>query len=356
MKKLLKTESFKHRSWTSLTLPKKILIIRFHAFGDVVITLPYLQSLKNALPNVELHFLTRKECSDILRHISIFSKIYDVDDKRDAKLLFAKNVALLPLLMREHYDIVLDLQRNNVSRMIRRFLMPKSFSEFDRFSLKSAGERVQQTINALQLGTSEKNLPSIVLKEVFYKSDQWALNGYSEGVRYVVLNPAGSSITKNWPIENFERFAKLWNELVNSNTHFLIIGTDRIQQKAEYLSQRLGSKVINLVNATTTTEAFLFLQKAQFVLSEDSALMHMAWISQIPLVALFGSTPSVWSKPLGNTSLLLNSSDLECGNCNQPQCRFGDVHCLTRFTPEFVLEKALVLLQNQKSIRTKEQI
>lgn len=348
-----RTESFEHRSWTSSKLPEKILVIRFHAFGDVVITLPYLQALQNALPQVEIHFLTREENSDILRHAAMCAKVYALEDKRNAKLLFAKTIGLFPTLLRERYDIVLDLQRNTVSRMVRRFLLPKSYSEFDRFSLQSAGERVRQTIDALHLTTISNFLPNIELHDAILTVGQWASRGYSEKIRYIILNPAGSSATKNWPIENYERFASLWNTSIDSQARFLIIGTERILQKAMYLKERLGSNVINLAGVTTATEAMILLKKAQFVLSEDSGLMHMAWISRIPLVALFGSTPSVWATPLGNTSICLDSSDLECGNCDQAQCKFGDVHCLTRYTPEFVLEKALQLLYHTESASRK---
>jgi hypothetical protein len=41
-------------------LPKRILVIRLQAMGDLVITLPYLQSLREQLPpSVKLDLLTR---------------------------------------------------------------------------------------------------------------------------------------------------------------------------------------------------------------------------------------------------------------------------------------------------------
>ncbi len=73
--------------------------------------------------------------------------------------------------------------------------------------------------------------------------------------------------------------------------------------------------------------------------------MHMAWVCGIPTLALFGSTRSDWSAPQGEHSLCLNSSDLECGNCLLEVCKYGDVHCLSRYTPEFVFEKSIGLLQ-----------
>jgi ADP-heptose:LPS heptosyltransferase len=48
------------KPWTKRSLPKRILAIRLQAMGDVVITLPYLQDLRNNLPaSVQIDLLTR---------------------------------------------------------------------------------------------------------------------------------------------------------------------------------------------------------------------------------------------------------------------------------------------------------
>jgi ADP-heptose:LPS heptosyltransferase len=70
----------------------------------------------------------------------------------------------------------------------------------------------------------------------------------------------------------------------------------------------------------------------------------MAWVSGIPTLAMFGSTRSDRATPIGKHTLLLHSSDLICGNCMLETCLYGDSHCLTRYTPEFVFEKAVALI------------
>lgn len=102
--------------------------------------------------------------------------------------------------------------------------------------------------------------------------------------------------------------------------------------------------MINLVSKTSPVEAFAIIQKVKFVLSEDSGLMHMAWVSGVPTLAIFGSTRSDRATPLGRHTFLLHSSDLACGNCMLEKCRFGDNRCLTRYTAEFVFTKALELI------------
>jgi ADP-heptose:LPS heptosyltransferase len=160
----------------------------------------------------------------------------------------------------------------------------------------------------------------------------------------VVLNPAGAFESRNWPLDNYAAFARVWQDRYHSRSQFLLLGDARLHEKAAYLAARLGDRAINLVGHTTPEQAFAIIGMTNLILSEDSGLMHMAWVSGIPTVALFGSSRNDWSRPLGPHSICLNSSDLSCGCCMQTACKFGDNRCLTRYSPEYVAKQARELL------------
>jgi ADP-heptose:LPS heptosyltransferase len=303
--------------------------------------LPYLQALRNALPSAKLDLLTLEENKSIPQSIELFDRIYSVRGYRNFKKQLAFAFLLLPKILIRRYDVVLDLQNNLISRMVRKAVMPHAWSEFDRISPIAAGERTQLTIEAIGLG---QNLPasSFMLKEVLNPQEVLKKNGWDGISAIVILNPAGAFETRNWPLKNYADFARLWLNIFPA-TQFLVLGVNSIAAKADYFKSELGDKLINLVNKTLPSEAFAIIQSAKFVLSEDSGLMHMAWVSGIPTLAMFGSTYSR-SRPLGNHTILLDSSDLECGNCMLQFCKYDDTRCLTRYTPEFVFEKAIPLL------------
>lgn len=329
------------RSWNKKKPPGRILAIRLQAMGDLIITLPYLQALRNALPSAKLDLLTLEENKSIPQSIELFDRIYLVRGYRNFKKQLAYAFLLLPKILMRRYDVVLDLQNNLISRMVRKAVMPRAWSEFDRFSTFAAGERTQLTIEAIGLG---QNIPAsgIILKETLNPKAVLKKNGWDGISAIVILNPAGAFETRNWPLKNYTDFAKLWLKIFPA-TQFLVLGVNAIAAKADYFKTELGDNLINLVNKTLPAEAFAIIQTAKFVLSEDSGLMHMAWVSGIPTLAMFGST-NRRSRPLGNHTILLDSSDLECGNCMLEFCKYGDIHCLNRYTPEIVFEKAITLL------------
>jgi ADP-heptose:LPS heptosyltransferase len=333
------------KPWTTKTPPRRVLAIRLQAMGDVMGTLPYLQHLRNSLPSgVGLDLLTREETDGIAKHLILFSRVISIRGGRNHKKQLLHTLWLLPFLLRRRYDVVIDLQNNDISTLVRWFLRPRGWSVFDKYSPIHGGERYRRTIEAVGLG------PNAL--ETHFRIDQPDLgkhilqaHGWRQGEPLVVLNPAGAFATRNWAIEKYVAFARLWLRDFPAS-RFLVIGTDFIAGKAAFLQEALGELLINLVGRTATHEAFAILQETTLVLSEDSGLMHMAWTSGVPTMALFGSTRTDWAKPLGSHSFYLDSTDLPCGSCMLSTCKYGDNHCMTRYTPEQIYHHCIQLIQH----------
>jgi ADP-heptose:LPS heptosyltransferase len=279
---------------------------------------------------------------DIPRNIDLFNHVHSIGGARNLKKQMLSTCLLLPKLLLQRYDVIIDLQNNILSEIVRRTLRPTAWSAFDRFSPRSAGERNRLTIEAVGLGNNQMDT-RLRLRQSSSAMAIWNRIGLTEADRLVVLNPAGAFATRNWEMHKYVLFARQWLQRW-PNTKFLVLGTSLIAEKAVFLESELGEQLVNLVGQTTPSEVFALLQRVTLVLSEDSGLMHMAWVSGIPVVALFGSTRSDWSRPLGPHSLLLDSSDLPCGNCMQATCARGDVFCLSRRSPEEVFARAVSIL------------
>lgn len=332
------------RSWSGKALPRKILAIRLQATGDTVITLPYLQYLRRHLPpSVKIDMLTRKETDDIPKNIYLFDKVFSIGGKRNFKKQLLFTFLLLPRLLMQRYDMILDLQNNLISKIVRGTLAPRAWSVFDKRSSRSAGERTRLTIEAAGLGANQMDT-CFQLKDKDKGQKILLNNGWDGSSQLVILNPAAAFETRNWPLQNYVKFAQLWEQQF-PHTQFVALGTSFIANKTKFLLRAMDHRLINLVGNTGPSDAFAVMQHITLVLSEDSGLMHIAWVSGIPTLALFGGSRSDWARPLGPYSRFLDASDLSCGPCMLEVCPFGDVHCLTRYTPESVFAEAKALLQ-----------
>lgn len=329
--------------WPRETDPKKILIIRLHALGDVALTLPASAGLRALYPSAKIDYLTMEENAPLPGSLPAIDRVLGIPACSNRRDWFTQALHCGGAARRQDYEVVIDLQRNWISRTIRRLALPHAWSEFDRYAPKPAANRV---LDAFRAAGFPDLVParSLAIRDRLRTEAFKLLADYGGGpeLPLIVLNPAGLWESRNWPLENYASLVNLW--LAHERAQFLIIGTGRIREKASAISGSAGKAVVNLVEKTNTEMAFALLSCASAMITEDSGLMHMAWSLGVPIVALFGSSRHVWSAPTGSRSRSLHSGDLPCGQCMSPRCRFGDVHCLTRYTPAMVFKIAVDLI------------
>jgi ADP-heptose:LPS heptosyltransferase len=219
-----------------------------------------------------------------------------------------------------------------------RFLLGiKTFSVFDRTSSNYAGNRYKDTINVLGICKVEFK----ALQQLGIQNSEFRIQNY------VVINPAGAFENRNWAIDNYVAFCELWLKEVDKDAKFVILGITKIKEKAVYLKQKLGDVLIDLVDKTTPIEAMQIVSKAKIVVSEDGGLLHISYATGTPTIGILGSTRNDWTNPILPHTYFFNSSDMPCGNCMLETCKFDEVKCLTRITPEAVLQGSLKLLEKR---------
>ncbi len=108
----------------------KILIIRFSSIGDIVLTSPVIRCIKNQVANSEIHYLTKNSFKEILTANPYISKIYPIEKEVNE---------VSDLLVKEHYDLIIDLHDNLRSRQVSAMLKTKTYryskQRFKRFSV-----------------------------------------------------------------------------------------------------------------------------------------------------------------------------------------------------------------------------
>jgi ADP-heptose:LPS heptosyltransferase len=323
--------------------PRRLVVIRLHAFGDTAITFPLLGALKRRFPSLRLDVVTD------VRSKGLFEAHRDVDavyafDARQRRL--PKGLAILrtaAALRRRAVPAVLDLQRNRWSRSLTRLLFPGAWAAFDRHAPKSALARYIEAADALGLGHLEPILAPHAREELLREARaRLTRAGWNGGRPLVCLNPAGGWETKEWP---FERWVELGRRFEGRGCQLMALAAAPMPPRFAALREALGAGLFDFAGATTPGEALALVALASLVVSEDSGLMHLAWVQGVPTLALFGSTRSAWSRPEGPGTDGFYSEDLSCGACMQPVCARGDLLCLTRVSVDEVEARAASLMR-----------
>jgi heptosyltransferase-2 len=142
---------------------------------------------------------------------------------------------------------------------------------------------------------------------------------------YAVLCPGAEyGPAKRWPY-----FRELAEKLA---VPAVILGSANDAQAAR------GIAGTNLAGRTTLDQAIDLIAGAQFVVSNDSGLMHIAAALGRPQAALFGSSSPEHTPPLSEAARVLWLR-VECSPCFQRECPLGHFRCMRELTVDLVLKE-----------------
>jgi len=325
---------------------KKILIVKPSSLGDVVHSLPFLNSVKSCFPKAEIHWVIARglegllECHPMVDRLIIINKDMWKKLSRTADTL--KEVRhLLKDIRNEQYDLAVDLQglfRSGVITMATSAPVRTGFSEAREgsslfYNLKVKGgkdvhavERYMKIAGAL--GCDEKN---ILFPFSLCNSEMKNIEALKRDLKdYAVIVPGARWDTKIWAAENFGRIASFLP------LKSIVIGSRSDMEIAQKVVQSSGGKAISMAGRTSLKELIELMRNAKLVISNDSGPMHIAAGFNVPVFAIFGPTSPVRTGPYGKGHTIIKS-DIECAPCFKKQC--SDLRCMRGITVEQVYER-----------------
>jgi len=143
--------------------------------------------------------------------------------------------------------------------------------------------------------------------------------------RYAVLCPGAEyGPAKRWPY-----FADLSKKM---SLPAVVLGSAKDREASG------GISGTDLTGKTSLDEAIALLAGADFVVSNDSGLMHVAAALGRPQVALFGSSSPEHTPPASPAARVL-WLHIECSPCFRRECPLGHFRCMKEMGVEMVLDQ-----------------
>ena len=138
--------------------------------------------------------------------------------------------------------------------------------------------------------------------------------------RLAILGPgARYGPAKRWGVS---RFAATGSALAARGFRVLACGAASERAECEAVAAAAGPGVTSLAGATDLATQAALCARAAVVLCNDSGLAHLAAAVGAPTVAIFGSTSSAWTAPLGARVRVIQRAPV-CAPCFQRTCRIG---------------------------------
>ena len=298
---------------------QRILIIRLSSIGDIVLTTPVIRCVKKQIPDVELHYLVKKQFRTVIEHNPYIDKIHLFDGDLRKTIRELKD---------ENFDFIVDLHKNIRSIRIKCALKRPSDSfpklNYEKWLLVNFKinrlpdihivDRYFEAVRSLQVKNDGLGLDYFIAPE-----DEINASHLPEGFfeNYTVLVIGGAHQTKQIPVEKSGEICQSLNNPV------VICGGTTDHENGESIMRLTGGQgVFNACGKFNIGQSASLIRQAKQIITSDTGMMHIAAAFQKNIISLwgntvpqFGMTPYMPQHP--EHSKILEIKGLSCRPCSK---------------------------------------
>ncbi|MED5540185.1 MAG: glycosyltransferase family 9 protein, partial [Pseudomonadota bacterium] len=307
--------------------PKRVLIIRLSAIGDVVFASPLVAACKKRYPEVEIDWLAEGVVRPLLTEMPGLNNVVlwprqEWQDLWREKRFFALISAVAAFrrkLRARNFDLVIDAQG----------LVKSAFLAWLTGSRQRIGFKSKEPNGVFLTDRYEKSITSRISSEYLALADilGWDTSSFdvvlglsaSDDARardlapeapFVVVTPFTTRPQKHW---THAHWRALIGRLAAAGHLVACLGGPGDREEAVVLLD--GLPVLNWVGNHPLGVSAGLVRQAVAVIGVDTGLTHMGIAADIPTVALFGSTCPYLETGRHNVRVIYHG--LECAPCKR---------------------------------------
>ena len=267
---------------------QKILIIRFSAIGDIVLTSPVIRCIKLQM-KPKLHFLTKKQYMSILTSNPYLDKVIPLQDNLSATC---------SVLRKENYDLIIDLQSNVRSFWLKLNLFKQSVTVkkenwkkflYINFGVNKLGghvvDRYFKTVQNLGIINDFNGLDYFIGSKINIDFDI--------SQNFIAWSVGGSYLQKQL---SKQQIVEVSNSIL---TPIVLLGGPNEKKFGDSIVvSSKNKKIFNFCGQLSLDESAYLIERSRLVLSNDTGLMHIAAAFKKEIVSFWGCTkPSLGFSP-----------------------------------------------------------
>lgn len=333
----------------------KIVVRIPNWIGDVMFSLPALESLKTNFPDGEIWLAAGAWVKDLFSDGAFSSRIIPLEASSRVKDLVPSS----RVLKRHNFDAGLLLTNSFSSALL--FAMA---GIRERWGYRRDGRGLFLTKSVpwneqsppphmvhyyLQLleGLGLRVLPPEIRIQASAEEKEHALRelralGADPKNPLIVLHPgAAFGSAKRWPARRFTELVRLLRNIKNAD--IAITGAPGDADLAEAISSGLSEKPLILAGKTSLRRLIGVISHASVFIANDTGPAHLANALRVPVVAVFGPTDPRATAPFHQPSAVIKKEAIPCWPCFYHQCPY-DHGCMMQIAAEDVFKAAAAYL------------
>ena len=340
---------------------RKIIVFRLSAMGDVSLTVPVIRGVLDANPDLEITLVTRKFFAPFFSNIPRIKLVFAELNGRH-KGFFGIFRLYSDLKKSGQFEAVIDLHgviRTKILSLLfkisgiagfsidkgrkeKKFLLKSKYIR----TLKHTTARYLETFGAAGIKGSIGKAPYLNLEEGAVQNAKKFLEKNQVNVRKlkIGLAPFATHQPKIWGMQNFRDLITLIND--EYEAEFFLFGGGKEEIKLLTELKTCSPNIHMAAGELQLSEELALMVTLDLMISMDSSNMHLASLSAIPTISVWGGThPAFGFYALGQPMeyhLQTPASSLKCRPCsvfgNKP-CIYTTPRCMEMVKPTDVFNK-----------------
>ena len=343
----------------------RLLVIRLREIGDVVFTTPAVRALRQRFPEAHISYLVEPAAAPVVASNPHISEVI-VAPRRTGLGGLTSELSLVRRLRSARFDAAIDFHGGPRASLLAWLsgapvrvgyeVIGRSWMYTSRVARPRELRARHSVVNQWDLLAPfgiEPPRPDADPVEMRVDpstaaavAERLARAGIVSGDRLAVVHVSAGNPFRRWPIESFVAvvagLASACRVIVTSGPSERDAAARVIAESRGRLGRYELERVLD-VGELSLTELRAVLDAAALYIGGDSGPLHVAATSHVPIVGLYGPTLPERSAPWRSErwpAEAVETHGLPCRPCDQRRCEPGDFRCLTRITPEQVLEAA----------------
>ncbi len=285
---------------------KKLLIIQFRPFGDVILATSGTELIKKKFPDMEIHFLATPPFHTVLEDHPFIDKVITIPAVRSIwRFLRLKSWIKI---RRERYDVIIDSQSGSESKLFLLFAKAK-------YKIGRADRKFAFLLNLKVLAPSNvyvpiSNLALLRPLGIIAERCNMHVTASSEGIsqqkkffkekslsdkKIIGIAVGSKAPSKQWYLEGFIALIK---KLISiPNVHIILLyAPNELGDASEVYNQTKHDQVSMYVPTPSMRDVAALLLHLHLLICNEGALNHLSCATQTKTLCLFPHTSTeLWS-------------------------------------------------------------
>ncbi len=284
---------------------KNILILRYDAIGDMVVTVPAIR---------QLHYIAPKANIDVLCSKFNLTIIENEEGIRNTTILqnrFFNLISQLFNFRRNNYNLIISLvtNKNTKSGLIANFIGKKNcvkatIAHNNRTNIYSALYNKQIDLNEYRFKITMLEIQSLLINKLFdtnyeLKDSDLLLNISNENIEianeivskldeFIIYNISSGNTFRTFSIEkNVELLNKILEE--DKIHNYLLIYGPNDKEKAQEIFKRISLDNLFLSPQISIMQVSSVISKSKLVFTPDTSIVHIASSFKVPIFMIFST-------------------------------------------------------------------